>query len=496
MPTFYSPQKSSKITQLSLIVAVFSASAACRPSPQHSLSNSDSMPLKAIQNAESAAELGDSLWLSAQPENKSSNITEMKVKATKNGGVRLLFPVTPETAPRIKAKLQKYGAKKVTLSRKGRWLKAHVNPQTLNLIQSDAELLNFSEDYLVSMASAESTSQASAKKVDNKKSSEKKKPDTTNKPGASYTGNGTAVAVLDSGVDSSHPYLQNRVLSGACFSSTIPDESIQSESLCPSGNDIEISETAAIPCSGVYECSHGTHVAGIIAGKNETLSGIAPGTQILPVQIFSRVNNTEQCGGLAPCLLAWSSDIFEGLEWVSEQAKTLNVAAANLSLGGGSYTRRCEFDFLRPAIELLASQRVATIAAAGNNGWVNAANSPACIPNVVSVGALDSKNKVASFSNVYPFLTVLAPGVKINSSEPNELYARSSGTSMATPHVAGFWALAREAFPQANQADILQAIANSSPTVRDTRKNAFKEKFPILSVEKNLEALRKLMAKK
>src|SRR5439155_12191738 len=99
----------------------------------------------------------------------------------------------------------------------------------------------------------------------------------------------------------------------------------------------------------------------------------------------------------------------------------------------------CDDEPYKPAIDALRAIGIVTIVAAGNNASTNSLTSPACISSAVSVGSVDKSDTISWFSNVAPFLSLLAPGDSINSSVPGGGYAVFSGTSMATPHVTGLW---------------------------------------------------------
>ncbi|HYT66794.1 MAG TPA: S8 family serine peptidase [Vicinamibacterales bacterium] len=287
--------------------------------------------------------------------------------------------------------------------------------------------------------------------------------------GAGYTGAGTTIAVLDTGVDAQHPFLAGKIIDEACFSSTVAGIS---QSFCPNGADQQLGAGAAAPCS-LSDCIHGTHVAGIAAGNGTgagvAFSGVARNAQVMAIQVFSLITDSNSCGGFAPCAGAFSSDIIAGLEHAYLSAASFNVVAANMSLGGTTFTAPCDSEPYKPAIDTLLSVGVASVIASGNNGSGSAIASPACISTAVSVGSVDKTNQVSYFSNVASFLSLFAPGEPIHSSVPGGGFADLSGTSMAAPHVAGTWAILRQAAPGASVASILSALRTTGLPITDTR---------------------------
>ena len=286
---------------------------------------------------------------------------------------------------------------------------------------------------------------------------------------AGYDGTDTTIAILDTGVDAQHPFLGGRVIAEACFSSTVAGVS---QSTCPNGTDVQLGPGAAAPCS-LADCLHGTHVAGIAAGNGTnagvTYSGVARNARIMPIQVFSIITDANSCGGIAPCAGAFSSDIIAALEFTRLVSAAVNVVAVNMSLGSTTFPAFCDDQPYKPAIDDLRAIGIPSIVASGNTFAGNAISSPACISSAISVGATTKADEVAIFSNVAPFLTLFAPGEAITSSVPGTGFSQLSGTSMAAPHVAGAWAIMRQAAPAASFSAILSALRTTGRPVADTR---------------------------
>ena len=290
-------------------------------------------------------------------------------------------------------------------------------------------------------------------------------------------GSGWVVAVLDTGVDKTHPFFATdlKIVSEACYSTNGAD----SVSLCPGNATSSTATDSGLNCSAnVQDCDHGTHVAGSVAG-NDHLGpnyGVGRGAALIPVQVFSRFDKVNNCGaGNAPCVLAYVSDQVAGLERVFEIRNEFNIAAVNMSLGGRTYADQESCDDDEPArklaIDNLRSVGIATVAASGNGSYPNRVSTPACISSAISVAATTDSDAVADFSNVADFLDLLAPGVSINSSVPGGGTSTWSGTSMATPHVAGAWAVLKQVSPEAEVKEILASLRDTGTLVDDGRGN-------------------------
>ena len=244
-----------------------------------------------------------------------------------------------------------------------------------------------------------------------------------------YTGEGVVVAVIDTGVDASHSELSSSMWVNV---GEIP------------GNGIDDDANGFVDDTGGWDFAdgdntptdlhgHGTHVAGIIAAANDGVgsTGVAYGATIMPV----RVLDADGTGSLY--------DVALGIRYAVDNGADV----INLSLGG-SYSSS-----LNSALAYAEQQGVFVVAAAGNDAGatpVYPAAFSADLVNVLSVGAHNGAGALASFSNDVGgsgAVQVDAPGVSIYSTLPGNLYGYLSGTSMATPHVAGVAALALSANP-------------------------------------------------
>ena len=280
-----------------------------------------------------------------------------------------------------------------------------------------------------------------------------------------YDGTGQVVAIVDSGVDGAHPFLAGKVVEEACYASG---------NGCPNGLSTQFGVGAAVPCPfDPDSCLHGTHVAGIAAGSGTSFSGVARGAHLMAIQVFHP--STTDCTILenVPCARAFSSDIGAGLEHVYDLRTQYTIAAANLSLGGGSFTSTCDNQEpqLTAQIANLRSVGIATVIASGNDGKTRSLAFPACISSAVSVASTDKSDQVSWFSDVASFLSLFAPGEQINSSVPGGGFEVLDGTSMAAPHVAGAWAILRQANPTASVSTLLQTLQLKGLPITDTRGN-------------------------
>ncbi|MGE0209626.1 MAG: S8 family serine peptidase, partial [Lysobacteraceae bacterium] len=312
-----------------------------------------------------------------------------------------------------------------------------------------------------------------------------------------YDGSGWTVAILDTGIEAGHPFFRNaanasRVVAEACFSKGVTAP--QTASLCPNGTTTQTgsgaanANTAQCLVSGTQLCDHGTHVAGIAAGRSQTvagqtINGVAPNANIIAIQVFTRFNRSSDCNGSAPCIASWDSDQLAALNYINTTLRpSHNIASVNMSLGGGSYGAYCDTATIKTAVDNLRSNGIATVIATGNDGYRTTISSPACISTAVAVSSTSKIDVVSGFSNVATIMDLFAPGsggagpapwnAGIGSSVPGSGYALMSGTSMATPQVAGAWAVLKQAAPTASVTSVLNALVTTGTPVTDTRSGA------------------------
>jgi subtilisin family serine protease len=213
------------------------------------------------------------------------------------------------------------------------------------------------------------------------------------------TGLGIKVAVIDTGIDLTHPDLQANIKGGASFVSFTTNDD---------------------------DNGHGSHVAGIIAALNNSIGyvGVAPNASLYAVKVLDKNGS------------GFLSAVAQGIDW----ARTNGMNIGNMSLGSPSPAATLE-----NACNAAQAAGVLLVVAAGNNGDSDPSTTelfyPAAYPACVAVGATDINDNLAYFSNTGSFLGVSAPGVSVPSTYKDGGYATLSGTSMASPHAAGMAAL-------------------------------------------------------
>ncbi len=316
-----------------------------------------------------------------------------------------------------------------------------------------------------------------------------------------FSGAGWAVAVLDTGIESSHPFLGGNVIAEACFSTTYAPQHITS--LCAGGQTTDYGPGAAANCTstaaedggGMAYCGHGTHVAGIATGSDDTSSGVAPDADIIAIQVFSK----QRADDGSSRIVAYSSDVLAALEHVYTLRDTHRIAAVNLSLATATHytsTTACQqysaYNAARSIVDHLRAAGIATIAATGNGAHTDGINAPACLDNVISVGATTATDEIWSGSNSAAFVDLLAPGAGIRSAFPVHGFpnygdfVQFSGTSQAAAQVSGAWTVLKAAEPGASVGQIYDALRVSGPPLRDPRNGV---ELPRLKLDAALAAL-------
>lgn len=279
-----------------------------------------------------------------------------------------------------------------------------------------------------------------------------------------HGGNQWAVAVLDSGIDKTHPFLAGKVISEACYS----DGGGQplTTSFCPGGVSSSINTNSAAPCS-IDGCEHGTQVAGIAVGNGSSFDGVAKDANLISIQVYSRFDGEEFCFPQATCIGAYTSDIIAGLERVYALRNSIDIAAVNVSLGSSElFSGTCDEQPEKAIIDLLRQAKIAVVAAAGNSSNTSMMPSPACISSVISVASTFDNSDIAWINNnTSSALDLFAPGVAITSSVPGGGFATESGTSLAAPHVAGAFAAIRDAAPNLSVQGAENLLKSKGPQI-------------------------------
>jgi hypothetical protein len=291
-----------------------------------------------------------------------------------------------------------------------------------------------------------------------------------------FSGSGQTVAILDTGVDIDHPFFTGRIVEGACFS----------QNLCPNGVTASTALNSGNHCSTARindGCDHGTHVAGIAAGKGTDVMGVAPDANIIAVQVFSAVSCQTSNTGL--CIGALISDQLAALEYVYQLKDRYNIASVNMSLGGDRFFSTCDNDVRVAIINNLRSAGIATVIASGNEYFSNSTGSPGCIASAITVGSTTSSttrqyviDRESDFSNAATWVDVFAPGQLIFSSVSDGSYGQKQGTSMAAPQVAGAWAVLKSKKASATVSEIESALENTGKAI-STRSGGTKPRIDV-----------------
>jgi subtilisin family serine protease len=292
-----------------------------------------------------------------------------------------------------------------------------------------------------------------------------------------FTGKGARVAVLDSGIRSAHPDLISSLIAQVCFTGG----GIAGLGSCPPGNTNQ-------GASAEDAHGHGTNVAGIIASDGTVAPrGFAPDAQIAAIRVLGN-----QASG-------YISDWVAGLNWIIANQPALQIDVVNMSLGSTAlYSGSCQVEQAathNAVQQLVHTYGVTVFASTGNSGSPTSLASPACLPDVIAVGATydssmgrepdsgtyssmfgvacfdesTSVNVVACFSNSNAFLDIYAPGRRTTSTGLFSNASTYSGTSQAAPTAAGVAALLLEFNPFLTPADIEGLLESSGVPILDAK---------------------------
>ncbi len=283
-------------------------------------------------------------------------------------------------------------------------------------------------------------------------------------------GRGVTVAVLDTGVDFQHPALRRARRAERCFCS-------KDDGCCPNGGASQEGEGAAADEEG-----HGTHVAGIVAsrGKGGAPRGVASRAKLVAVRVLNAAGS------------GFVSDALAGLDWLLDERPDVDIV--NMSLGTNPFKAPCDHrghglgEIYASLIGNLVERGVMVFASSGNDAKRRKMGMPACIDQVISVGASydedfsgflftyqecvdisPSPPDLTCFTNSPRQLDLAAPGIIITSAALERGSVDSGGTSQASPMAAGCAALLREAFPQATPAEVESALEGSGEVATDPK---------------------------
>lgn len=245
-------------------------------------------------------------------------------------------------------------------------------------------------------------------------------------------GTGTAVCVVDTGIDRDHPDLQTNIIGGQNF--------------VAKGRSVDVNKWDD-------DNGHGTHVAGTIAAldNEEGVVGVAPETSLLIAKVLNRQGN------------GYLSDVIAGVEFCVANGADV----VSMSLGAS-----VDVQAVHDAMDVAFANGVLLVAAAGN-GYGGPVSFPAAYDSVIAVSSTDADDSLSSFSNVGQEVELAAPGRNIFSTWNDGSYNTISGTSMATPHVSGVAALAVEANPLLSNIEIRNLLQSTADDLGSLGKDDF-----------------------
>lgn len=297
------------------------------------------------------------------------------------------------------------------------------------------------------------------------------------------TGRGVTIAVLDSGLDTTHPDLADDLLAEQCFCAN-PDGT----GCCPNGSTVQSG-----PGSAEDDHGHGTNVTGIVASNGYLAStGVAPEAKIVAVKVLDRFNR-----------FVSSAQVLSGLNWLivnRPEVRVVNMSLGTSALFSGACDEATAFTLaFADAINTLKTRGVMVFAASLNNGSATLMSAPACVANAVSVGAVytadigpfsfgatcrdaaTAVDQVTCFTNSNSTLDLLAPGAPIRSTGLRGGTSIFIGTSQASPHAAAAAALLLQADPALTPEQIETKLKVTGVSVTDAKNGLSFPRIDLLS---------------
>lgn len=284
-----------------------------------------------------------------------------------------------------------------------------------------------------------------------------------------YRGDGVVVAVLDSGIDASHPDLADALVDEQCFC-----DNFNGTGCCPNGKAEQSGRGSATDDHG-----HGTNVIGIIASRGTVAPiGVAPGAKIVAVKVLDRNNR-----------FVSTAQVVQGLQWVLDHHPEVRVVNLSL-LTNALFDQACDSTTsfttaMADVINKLGARGVAVFACTGNEGSAKSIGAPACIHNVIAVGAVydsampagtfgcsdkpPAADEIACFSNGNSLVDLYAPGAIIRSTGIGNGTSDYVGTSQASPHAAGAAAVLFAMKPALTGAVVESLLKSTGKPLFDSR---------------------------